>query len=628
MRLPRPLIPTAITAGALIACSDGLAPPEATTGFAVHPEFAVVDASSGGAAHFHFLPPLAAMPATTGIFDSTARPVVEVCVVAHGRCGEVVAVYDADNGLSAEAEDYSARWATGTLDPSLYGSLFRIRVLVHGAPLGHADVLVLEPGRSRPADADTYGVHPGQPVLIRFRIEEPDGIYLDARVLTAPELVVPGVDRVATAEPVFLPIEPGTHEVVYQTSGGEKVTGPLLAYARAAFDVLEDGTVDYDPALDGIFSGRGTRALRVTGARLVLDARHLAAPQFHLGGVPGRFSTTGPQTVNLLPGPHPITYQTAPSGGNTGPGGPRYADAYFTARADGTVDYDPALGTGISKGRGILAGRGTDTLTITGAVILFRLNRLSADEVHLGGVGRFATAGKWLVSLLPGYHPIVYQTAAGPGVTGPGPAYADAFFFVRPDGSIDYDDPLEPVLAGRGSSTLDVVGVTLDLDMTALAAPGVRIGGLPERRETDSPQTVTLLPGPHRISYQTGLDPVAYTDAYFRATVDGVGEYDPPLEGVLVGSGTTALAVRGVPITIDATALEESDYLLRGVGTLPTAPDPLTIRLLPGPHQLRTADGDEDFFFHVLPDGTVDYAAEHDVLLRGRGTGTLTVLES
>ena len=42
------------------------------------------------------------------------------------------------------------------------------------------------------------------------------------------------------------------------------------------FTVHADGTIDYDPALEGVFTGRGTRALGIRGVTVQVDARALS----------------------------------------------------------------------------------------------------------------------------------------------------------------------------------------------------------------------------------------------------------------------------------------------------------------------------------------------------------------
>jgi hypothetical protein len=250
-----------------------------------------------------------------------------------------------------------------------------------------------------------------------------------------------------------------------------------------------------------------------------------------------------------------------------------------------------------------------------------------------GGAQPFTTDRIYTLKLLPGLHPIFYQTAGGcTPVTGPCVAYTDAFFTVTVDGKVDYGAALDGILTGRGTTTLTVNGVTLDIDLRGLSAPAVGIGGLQgfmgggaQPFTTDQMYTLRLLPGLHPLFYQTSGSPSSYTDAFFAVAVNGTVDFDPSLDGILAGRGTATLTVDGAGIAIDATDLDESSFNLGGVGDL-VAGVLQNLKLLPGPHRFSTS-GDEDFFFNVLVGETVDFDASLDSFVSGRGSGKLTVKE-
>ena len=135
------------------------------------------------------------------------------------------------------------------------------------------------------------------------------------------------------------------------------------------------GTVDFDPALDGVLSGRGSSTLVVLGAAIQIDATALDASSFNLAGI-GTFSSDVVQIVVLLPGGH--RYQT------TG------FDFVFSVTESATVDYDPFLDD-------ILSGRGTNILVVLGtrpiAIAGPDQTVFEGDTVQLDGSGSFDPQG-------------------------------------------------------------------------------------------------------------------------------------------------------------------------------------------------------------------------------------------
>jgi Ca2+-binding RTX toxin-like protein len=159
---------------------------------------------------------------------------------------------------------------------------------------------------------------------------DPDGIQastlIDARALGAAALALDGISRNATAA-FGARLLPGRHYLW--------VTGHDITY----FSMATDGTVDYDAALEGALSGRGTSTLAVNGRAITIDARALGVAQLYVDG--RTYDATAPFSARVLPGRHYVL---------------RGADyVWFSVAADGTIDYDRALD-------GILSGRGTRQL--------------------------------------------------------------------------------------------------------------------------------------------------------------------------------------------------------------------------------------------------------------------------
>jgi hypothetical protein len=107
--------------------------------------------------------------------------------------------------------------------------------------------------------------------------------------------------------------------------------------------VETNGTLQFDPSLDPLIDGRGTRDMVLHGTRISIDARGLTA-SFSVEGL-----TINPVeqilVANFMPGAHRLQSSEI--------------DFVFTVTPDLTVDYGTELDEGIS-------GRGTPTLIVNG----------------------------------------------------------------------------------------------------------------------------------------------------------------------------------------------------------------------------------------------------------------------
>ena len=249
------------------------------------PSASISDAlHESGNAHFYFLPPLVPAPSPTGEFDGSLAPVVRICEWTGEGCAEaLVAEFTMATGPGSETvrveledESYIVNWHTDQfgLDAT---KTYRIRVLISGAELGHADVdVVASAGEAKNVDTGEFiALVDGRTLPIKFRIEK-GIIFIDATALTPPRLDLSGVTAFDSREMLTVVLDPGSYRLHYFTSAGAP---------GFDFEVTATGLVEYDRALDGFLAGRGTFTLTVLGLPLRLDATPLSAHTISLGGL-------------------------------------------------------------------------------------------------------------------------------------------------------------------------------------------------------------------------------------------------------------------------------------------------------------------------------------------------------
>jgi hypothetical protein len=139
--------------------------------------------------------------------------------------------------------------------------------------------------------------------------------------------------------------------------------------------------------------------------------------------------------------------------------------------------------------------------------------------------------------------------------------------------------------------------------------------------------------------YQIILHSGNLSIVYFTVTA-GIITYDPELEGVISGAGTSALVLHGLPITIDATEVQDflvyipAVYGLDGFETSNASRPLFTGNFLPNCHDITDGWGyrfniaggvNASFTFKVQLNGLVTYEPEFDDSVTGRGTNVLKI---
>jgi len=157
----------------------------------------------------------------------------------------------------------------------------------------------------------------------------------------------------------------------------------------------------------------------------------------------------------------------------------------------------------------------------------------------------------------------------------------------------------------------------LDIDATAVSYSRIRVSGH-SWFKAEEPQPVQLTAGVYRLEAESA--------AFVWFSVGGAGrvDYDSSLDGVLSGRGGTTLTIHGLAVTIDATAMGNSVFLLAGVGWRDSA-KPQLVQLLPGSSHVCLVDR-RCFKFSLSQSGGIDYESSLEEPLSGRGTSTLTIV--
>src|SRR6266566_7361115 len=209
------MVATAAVSLVLVGCADRVNAPTAVRPGA--PSFEIRDgAHNSGNPHFYFLPPIVASPNATGGFDATQAPSVTVCLLAGSDCGPVVAQFSMTAGtgsavvrLDATNQLYVVNWQTDqcvtgpcTL-PS--GNVYRVRVLVAGTELGHADVQVVA-SQQEAKNVNTGEFFPlvdGRTVPVKFRVEQ--GAVFFAGPSTQPLMIQTPVSAAGSSVQLVIP---------------------------------------------------------------------------------------------------------------------------------------------------------------------------------------------------------------------------------------------------------------------------------------------------------------------------------------------------------------------------------------------------------------------------------------
>jgi hypothetical protein len=184
------------------------------------------------------------------------------------------------------------------------------------------------------------------------------------------------------------------------------------------------------------------------------------------------------------------------------------------------------------------------------------------------------------------------------------------------------------------SGTCQPQGFAITLDATALSNKGLVLTGYSAAPiDTTQPRALRLAVGTYSLQPAAGLP----SSVSFTVNANGTVSYNPSLEGIVTGAGTSTLRVNGKSITI-TTRLTQTQLALRAhhyIGGAETdllpfsAQTPQSFTLLPVPNfgYGLDIDGAElaDLTFSIDNGGSVHIPPDHAGFARGEGTTTLLI---
>jgi pimeloyl-ACP methyl ester carboxylesterase len=285
------------------------------------PALSIVDGAHGGTDGFYFMPPLVTSPPPTSeTFENSLLEnlEVQVCELAEEECveGGFERTFTSSTGSFFDKlklvpdYQYIVYWATGPddLDPD---KTYRVKVLLYGVPLGHADVdVVSSMVEFGSVNRDEYApLYKDMTLPIGFRVEEglappqPSIFEVDPELLTlesTEEELDQGVFRFQKAPGTSVPevgevivgIEKGgflRRVTDVQDGGGEvRLSTSFISMA----DAVGQGSFSTEVSFEGI----GLSSRMTTSEMTGLERLRAGAPdvQFLAEGV-----TLGPERIDL-----------------------------------------------------------------------------------------------------------------------------------------------------------------------------------------------------------------------------------------------------------------------------------------------------------------------------------------
>jgi hypothetical protein len=437
--------------------------------------------------------------------------------------------------------------------------------------------------REHEDDYDDYELLGYVPVL------PASAVTIDARGLTKIGLQVDGAGEVFDSDVL---------RVVELPAGPHYIYVPNLGANLGEFRVGDDGSIDFDASRDLVYGGRGSHTLVVKAYPVTIDATALSASTFNINWnvIGGTHFVNEVRRFNVLPGSYLLCAPASQDcvGFSVGPAG---------------VDYDPAL-------EGIVTGHGSRVLKLVGAELTVDATAVDVNTFNINwnavGGTHFDNVRKSF-RVLPG------------GYTLCAPASQDCVnFTVTTAGTVDYAEELSAFLHGRGGHELKLSGAEITVDATALDANTFNINwnAVGGTHFDNVRKSFRMLPGGYTLCAPASQDCVTFT-----VSTAGTIQYDQGLGDWLHGAGGRELRVTGAEITFDATALDATTFNINWNSVGGTHFDNVekSFAMLPGGYTFCAPASAHCFAFSLTVAGVLDYAAELDSLLEGKGGRRLLV---
>jgi hypothetical protein len=202
--------------------------------------------------------------------------------------------------------------------------------------------------------------------------------------------------------------------------GPQRLRSTAGAGGDVSFSVANDGTLGYNPTLEGALTGAGASALGVSGRTVPINATALNAdPDLYLDEAVV-FPSAAVFNAHLLPGVQSMR-------GARGTGG----EVSFAVANDGTVGY-------VSTLEGALTGAGTSALGVNGRTVTLNISAFTTTNLFLDEAVLIPAPSAFIGHLLPGV-----QSLRDAGISGGAVA-----FTVTNGGFVGYDPTLEGALGG------------------------------------------------------------------------------------------------------------------------------------------------------------------------------------
>lgn len=369
--------------------------------------------------------------------------------------------------------------------------------------------------------------------------------------------------------------------------------------ARFEFTVTAAGAVDYPAAAEGFVSGRGSSSLVISGYAVTVDASALATASTFIAGGRASHPRASPWLLRAMPG----TYLMLSNTGGT---------MHFDVTAGGAVTVPPA-----DAATATVSGT---TLVLSGLPVTFDATALEASGFFIfGGASSYPATAAHTVRLLPGAARFGDTTQHG------------FDFTLSQTGVVQLAAGLSGVASVAGN-VVTVSGLPITIDASAFGDGAVSWGLYGGRHNgaavpLSGARTVRLLPSPGAYTWVTAAQVQSFPfDVGASGTVAYPATRDVSQGGFLQGNGTSTLVVAGFPVTVDASALSETAFGVRGATSVPhSTTTPVTLRLIPASNYSLEDGAGHGYLFGVDDSGHVTYASGLEGQLTGAGTSSLVV---